>query len=87
MADNLSINTLQLSDLRKTLVVNGFNDLCIGDLAFLAMLIGMSNSDGEYCLLCDKIASPFNCTENKVEPRSRELGCAATSPDLLLLEM
>jgi hypothetical protein len=34
------------------LIISQFNELFIGDLAFLAMSIGMNNSSGWHCLIC-----------------------------------
>jgi hypothetical protein len=38
--------------LQACMIVSNFNELFIGDLAFLAMLVGMNNSAGILCLLC-----------------------------------
>jgi hypothetical protein len=38
----------------------------IGDLAFLAMLIGMNHSAGDHCLMCKLKGSKFNCTHSNV---------------------
>jgi len=43
------------------IVVSNFHDLCVGDLAFLAMAIGMNNSAGAHCVHCFKAARQFNC--------------------------
>ncbi|CAB9527704.1 unknown protein [Seminavis robusta] len=39
-------------ELGAKVVIGRFNELFIGDLAFLAMLIGMNGSSGAHCLLC-----------------------------------
>jgi len=44
-------------------VISNFNDLHVGDLAFLAMAIGMNNSAGAHCVHCIKKASDFNTAE------------------------
>ena len=36
-------------------------DLYVGNLAFLAMLIGMNNSSGSHCVQCEKKARDFCC--------------------------
>ena len=48
-------------DLRIKRVITHFNDLYVGDLAFLAMVIGMNNSAGAHCIHCKKKAMEFNC--------------------------
>ena len=42
-------------------VVSNFYDLYIGDIAFLATILGMESSEACYCLLCTLGASQFNC--------------------------
>ena len=51
-------------ELGARVVISGFNELFIGDLAFLAMLIGMNHSSGSHCLMCMKKGSEFNCDHN-----------------------
>jgi hypothetical protein len=63
------ISHLQLS---AKLVVRNFNQLYVGDLAFLAMLIGMNNSAGDHCLLCMHKGSEFNCDHSSMERRTKE---------------
>ena len=48
-------------DFRVTTIISNFNDLHVGDLAFLCMAIGMNNSAGAHCVHCFKPASKFNC--------------------------
>jgi hypothetical protein len=48
-------------DLRTKVTVTTFHHLFIGDLAFLAMVIGMTNSSGAHCLMCTKTKNQFNC--------------------------
>lgn len=55
-------------DLRVIRVMSNFNDLHIGDLAFLAMVIGMNNSAGAHCVHCKKSKSQFNC--NHMHPNN-----------------
>jgi hypothetical protein len=43
------------------LTISKFNECFIGDLAFLAMLLGMKNSSGDHCLVCKKKGKEFNC--------------------------
>jgi len=54
---------LDISDLRVTSVISNLNDLYVGDLAFLAMSIGMNNSAGAHCIQCQKKAADFNCDQ------------------------
>lgn len=53
-------------------VISRFNVLFIGDLAFLAMLLGMSGSSGAHCLLCDAKAAEFNCQQHPMSLRTKE---------------
>ena len=48
-------------DFRIRKIVSNFNDLYVGDLAFLAMSIGMNNSAGAHCVHCFTKSSNFNC--------------------------
>jgi hypothetical protein len=48
-------------ELGARVTISTFNELFIGDLAFLAMLIGMNNSSGAHCLMCMMGRSEFNC--------------------------
>ena len=48
-------------DLHIKVIISNFHDLHIGDLAFLAMAIGMNNSSGAHCILCKKKARQFDC--------------------------
>jgi hypothetical protein len=54
------------------MTVSRFNELFIGDLAFLAMLIGMNSSSGTHCLLCMKSKAEFNCNHQSLVPRTKE---------------
>jgi hypothetical protein len=47
-------------ELGAKVVIHEFNELFIGDLAFLAMLIGMDHSSGAHCLMCTLKGSEFN---------------------------
>jgi len=58
---DFTATNLSIADLRVTPVISNFNDLHVGDLAFLAMLIVISNSFGAHCISIDKKASDFNC--------------------------
>jgi hypothetical protein len=54
-------------------VISTFNELFIGNLAFLAMLIGMNNSSGAHCLMCMMTRSEFNCPlHHQLELRTKE---------------
>jgi len=59
--DTVLDEDFSFQDLRVMKVVSNFNDLCIGDLAFLAMVIGMNNSAGAHCVHCVKGRSNFCC--------------------------
>jgi hypothetical protein len=58
--------------LAAKVVISTFNELFIGDLAFLAMLIGMNNSSGAHCLICMLKKSDFNCDHTQLTPRTKE---------------
>ena len=79
--DSSSIGSLQIDDtvfdgvkyfeLGAKVVISSFNSLFIGDLAFLAMLIGMNSSSGSHCLLCMTSRKDFNrstCPPNERNP-------------------
>jgi hypothetical protein len=59
-------------ELGAKVVISTFNELFIGDLAFLAMLIGMNNSSGAHCLICMLKKSQFNCEHTQLTPRTKE---------------
>jgi hypothetical protein len=52
-------------------VVSCFNQLYIGDLAFLALLLGMNHSSGAWCLLCKLLGAQFNPGPDKAPPQAR----------------
>ena len=54
-------NEFNYRELRVIKVISHFHDLYVGDLAFLAMAIGMNHSAGSYCIACHRIARQFNC--------------------------
>ena len=56
--------------LQVKLAVSAFHDYYVGDLAFLAMLLGMNNSERNYCLLCDTKGANFNCQEVATRART-----------------
>jgi len=56
---------------RATVVVSNFHDMHVGDLAFLAMAIGMNNSAGAHCVHCFKGASQFNCELTPQDVRTK----------------
>jgi hypothetical protein len=51
-------------ELCVNITISSFNELFIGDLALLAMLIGMNNSSGSHCLMCIRKGTNFNCNHN-----------------------
>jgi hypothetical protein len=60
-------------ELGAKLVISTFNELFIGDLAFLAMLVGMNNSSGAHCLMCMMTRSELNCPlHHQLELRTKE---------------
>jgi hypothetical protein len=68
-------NGVKYFELGAKIVISKFNELFIGDLAFLAMLIGMNHSAGDHCLMCKLKGSEFNCTHsdvNLLELRTKE---------------
>jgi hypothetical protein len=59
--------------LTAKITVSCFNELFIGDLAFLAMLIRMNNSSGNHCLMCTLKGNEFNCDHGTIlNPRTKE---------------
>jgi hypothetical protein len=71
--DDPAFKGLPFFELRAKLVITTFNELFIGDLAFLAMLIGMNKSSGAHCLMCMFKGSQFNCPQHTVLPmRTKE---------------
>lgn len=71
--DDPVFKDVKWADLSAKLVISSFNELFIGDLAFLAMLIGMNHSAGSHCLMCLSKASEFNNPPGReLEIRSRE---------------
>jgi hypothetical protein len=76
--DDVRLLGVPFFELRARLVVTTFNELFIGDLAFLAMLIGMNKSSGAHCLMCMNKASEFNCpmhTELPVRTKEALVEC------------
>jgi hypothetical protein len=80
--DTLSFGSIDIKDpvffnvpyfeLEAQVIITTFNELFIGDLAFLAMLIGMNNSSAAHCLLCMFKGSQFNCNHNSLMRRTKE---------------
>jgi hypothetical protein len=66
------LNDVPYFELATVMTVSRFNELFIGDLAFLAMLIGMNNSSGTHCLICMKSRAEFNCNHQSLVPRTKE---------------
>jgi len=54
---------LPVGDIQVKRVITHFHDLCVGDLAFLAMAIGMNNSAGAHCVHCKRPAKSFDCQQ------------------------
>ena len=67
-------------------VISSFNELFIGDLAFLAMLIGMNHSAGSHCLMCLMKASEFNSTSNELNLRTKQSVAASLEKYKKLVE-
>ena len=70
--DDPVFNGVQYFELGAKVVISKFNELFIGDLAFLAMLIGMTNSAGDHCLMCMLKGSEFNCSATDMTLRTKE---------------
>ena len=54
-------------------IVNNFYDFYIGDLAFLAMLLGMPNAETKHCILCELLFHGFNCGKEITMSKLRTL--------------
>jgi hypothetical protein len=54
-------------------VVSNFYDLYIGDIAFLATILGMESSEGSWCLLCATGAKDFNCNSEDCVRKQRTI--------------
>jgi hypothetical protein len=52
---------VQQWNLRVKRVASNFCDFCIGDIAFLATILGMESSEACHCLLCASGTNKFNC--------------------------
>jgi hypothetical protein len=52
--------------LNVKLVVTNFHDFYVGDLAFLAMLLGMVRSEHQQCILCTTRATDFNLPDSNI---------------------
>jgi hypothetical protein len=72
MIDDPVFAEIPFFDLVAKLIITSFNELFIGDLAFLAMLIGMNNSSGSHCLMCMFKGSQFNCNHNSLTKWTKE---------------
>jgi hypothetical protein len=70
--DNPVFLGVRFFELGANVVINEFNELFIGDLAFLAMLIGMNHSAGDHCLMCTLKESEFNCSATDMTLRTKE---------------
>jgi len=55
------------AQLRTKIVIHCFNDFYVGDLACLAMILGMCNSDRYYCIFCHAVAPQFNKLTGNLE--------------------
>jgi hypothetical protein len=69
--DDKMFSDVPYHELAAKMTISKFNECFIGDLAFLAMLIGMKNSSGDHCLMCEKKGSEFNCNHNQLTMRTR----------------
>jgi hypothetical protein len=56
----------QLANMEFKVVVKSFQGFLIGDLAFLATVLGLNNSDGYHCVLCEQNGRSFNCSDEQV---------------------
>jgi hypothetical protein len=63
---------VQFFELGAKVVINKFNELFIGNLAFLAMLIGMNHIAGDHCLMCTLKGSKFNCSATDMTLRTKK---------------
>jgi hypothetical protein len=74
--------------LEAKVVICRFNQLYIGDLAFLAMLLGMNSSSGSHCLLCLQTAAKFSTCNHfsRLTLRTKESLEAALVQHLLNLQ-
>jgi hypothetical protein len=68
--DNPIFTGIPYFELGAKVIISEFNEFFIGDLAFLAMLIGMNHSSGSHCLMCMMKGSEFNF-EHDLELRTR----------------
>jgi hypothetical protein len=48
------------------------SDLCVGDLAFLALCLGMVSSDSYHCIFCERKGRTFNCDYHAEEQRTND---------------
>ena len=58
-------------ELGAKVVINEFNEVFIGDLAFFVMLTGMDHSAGAHCLMCTLKASEFNLDHGSIHQTLR----------------
>jgi hypothetical protein len=77
---------VQFFELEAKVVNNKFNDLFIGNLAFLAMLIGMNHSAGDHCLMSTLKGSEFNCSATVGRTKWQTCGEATSLHDLMMLK-
>jgi hypothetical protein len=70
--DNPVFLGVRFFELGAKIVINKFHELFIGNLAFLAMLIGMSHSAGDHCLMCTSKGSKFNCSATGMTLRTKD---------------
>jgi hypothetical protein len=55
---------LPAHQLSVKMIVTNFHDFYVGDLQFLANLLGMTNSERYHCLMCEMTADKFNLPNN-----------------------
>jgi hypothetical protein len=77
---------VQFFELEAKVVNNEFNKLFIGNLAFLAMLIGMNHSAGDHCLMCALKGSEFNCIATVGRTKWQTCGEATSLHDLKIMK-
>jgi hypothetical protein len=55
-----------------TKVMSKWNDLYVGDLAFLALCLGMVSSNSCHCIFCERNGRTFNCDCHAEEQRAND---------------
>jgi hypothetical protein len=65
------ITRVQLWNLSVKRVVSNFYDFYIGDIAFLATILGMESNEACWCLLCYSGTNLFNCDSEDCVSKQR----------------